>query len=643
LRGIAVLSVIFYHADVALFAGGYVGVDIFFAISGFLIFSLILHELSLGNFSFAHFYERRFKRLLPALFLMILCTTVASYFILIPQDFAAYSRSIIAASLYIPNLLFWRETGYFNHAADLNPLLHTWSLGVEEQFYAIAPVILLLIYRWEKRYLIPIFLLIALLSLLLAEFFVLNKHAAVFYLLPTRIWELLCGGLLALILSRHRLPPQNKIVAEIFMVLGIALISFAVFTFNRSTPVPSVYLLVPLFGTILILLFGTQQTIVGSILKSRLLVFLGLTSYSTYLWHQPILSLARYQSLGAPEPILIGYCVVGSFIIGALCWRYFELPIRRYPFTPKSKVFIFTLFATFIFVAFGVLGHLKNGFENRYTADFDRRQQEVWNSFMSKDVPQGECRYSLSGVNLQVSASTFEYCRNRQGPAVVILGDSHAMNFLDAFLINSNYPHVIGIAKGGCRPHAPLPECDFESIQRFISTNIADIKIIFYVQTGLELLLDRNNVPALPDFFSRNKNQIYSVNAENIEKVVNYLKSLGGDGKTVWLGPRFEPWVNANKMLEQALKCTNYNPDIISSEKLSIFLRLDQTLSDHIAIHDSLAYVSSLDAIKFDPSDDLYTCSEVFWTDGNHWSYAGAKRFGIRILDTLVTKKILTD
>ena len=325
LRAVAVSTVILYHAGIEVFSGGYVGVDIFFVISGFLIFGLILEELSLGIFSFSNFYQRRIKRILPALFLVIFCTIVPAYLVLVPEDFAAYCRSIISISLFVPNLLFWKETGYFNTDVDLKPLLHTWSLGVEEQFYIVFPVVLFFIYKWARRYLIPFFVLVAFISFLLAEQFVLSKPAAAFYLLPTRIWEFLCGGLLAMVFSRYKVPIQKKIVTEFLMLLGVTLIGLAVFTFDRSTPVPSAYLLVPIVGTMLLLVFGEQQTMVSLLLRSRLFVFLGLTSYSTYLWHQPILALVRQESLTAPGPLVILSCLAATLFLGFLSWRFFEV------------------------------------------------------------------------------------------------------------------------------------------------------------------------------------------------------------------------------------------------------------------------------------------------------------------------------
>ena len=639
LRAIAVCTVILYHAGFTAFSGGYIGVDIFFVISGFLIFRLILEELSLGIFSFSKFYQRRIKRILPALFLVIFCTIAPAYLILIPEDFAEFSRSIVATSLFVPNVFFWRDTGYFNSDVDLKPLLHTWSLGVEEQFYLIFPILLFFIYKFARNYMIFFFVFVAFISLLLAEHFVLNKPAATFYLLPTRIWEFLSGGLLAMLFKCYSIPSLNKIMAEVLMTLGLLLIGLAVFTFDKSTPVPSMYLFFPILGTMLIIVFGEQETMVGSLLRSRIFVFLGLTSYSTYLWHQPILALVRQQSLDTPGLLIIMSCIVATLLMGFLSWRYFELPIRRYEFASKSKVFIIALCASCIFITFGIFVHLKNGFQAHYIANLDLRQQKVWESFASDKYTESECRYRLNTEKL--NSERFEKCRQRYGAAIVILGGSHGMDFFNSFLANSKAPFVIGFVKGGCRPYNPLEECNFKDFQSFISGNAVHVQTFFYVQTGLELLLDKHNKPALPDFYAKNKKQIYSINVDRIDLVINYLKSLSLEEKIVWLGPRFEPWLNANKMLKQALACSGDTPKFELNQEMTIFSKIDQTLAHRLQKHKSLTYVSGQDAIDFDPSNDLYTCNEIFWSDGDHWSRAGEKEFGRRIISSLIEKKIL--
>tara|TARA_B100001093_G_C26834149_1_gene1017566 strand:- start:1147 stop:2886 length:1740 start_codon:yes stop_codon:yes gene_type:complete len=573
------------------------------------------------------------------LYLVIFISIIPAYLILIPEDFAEFSRSIIATSLFVPNILFWRETGYFNSDVDLKPLIHTWSLGVEEQFYILFPLVLFLIYRLARNYLILFFMIIAFISFLIAEHFVLNKPAATFYLLPTRVWEFLCGGILAMLFNRYRIPSTNKFFAEAFMILGIILIGFAVFTFDRSTPVPSVYLLVPILGTMLLLWFGEQCTMVGSLLRSRVFVFFGLTSYSTYLWHQPILALVRQESLNAPGTLVIILCMLATLLLGFLSWRYFEVPIRRYKSVSTPKVFIISLCVSSLFIVFGAIVHTKNGFESHYKASFDSRQQEVWKSFASDNYTENECRYRLTTEN--IDTDRFKKCHQRYGNAIVILGGSHGMDFFNGFLANSSAPFVIGFVRGGCRPYKLLAECKFRDFQRFMSTNAINVQTLFYVQTGLELLLDKHNKPALPDFFNRNNKQIYSINLGRVDLIIKYLKSLGIDQKIVWLGPRFEPWLNANKMLKQALACVGETPKFQFKEEIAIYSQIDKTLAQRLVRNKSIKYVSGMDIVEFNPSKDLYTCNEIYWSDGDHWSRGGEKEFGRRIINSLIEKKII--
>jgi len=391
----------------------------------------------------------------------------------------------------------------------------------------------------------------------------------------------------------------------------------------------------------MVIVFGKQDTMVGSLLRSRVLVFLGLTSYSTYLWHQPILALVRQESVNNPGKLIITYCLLATLLLGFLSWRYFELPIRRYQSVSKFKVFIIGFCLSSLFIAFGTLVHIKNGFESYYKASLDLRQQKVWNSFASDNYTENECRYRLTTANPY--SERFENCRERYGNAIVILGGSHGMDFFNAFLANSSAPFVVGFVNGGCRPYKQLAECNFKGFQRFISANALYVQTLFYVQTGLELLLDKHNKPALPDFFEKNNKHIYSINLDRIDSTINYLKSLGIEQKIVWIGPRFEPWLNANKMLKEALACAGSKPKFQFKEEIAIYSNIDKTLEEKLDNHKSINYISGMDIIKFNPSKDLYTCNEIYWSDGDHWSKAGEKEFGRRIMESLIDKKILAN
>jgi len=246
LRAVAVLPVVFYHAGVAGFTGGFVGVDIFFVISGFLITSIIAPEVKEGRFSILRFYERRARRILPALFAVILASLVAGWFILVPADYDKMGQSIVSALLFVSNMWFWRNSGdYFGGATDYLPMLHTWSLAVEEQFYIFFPLLLMALHRIGRRLLLPAILVLVLGSLVLAAWATHRMPSASFYLLPTRIWELGVGSLLALGLVRAEAP---RALREAAGGLGLVAVLAPVFLYDSQTPFPGLAALPPVLG-----------------------------------------------------------------------------------------------------------------------------------------------------------------------------------------------------------------------------------------------------------------------------------------------------------------------------------------------------------------------------------------------------------
>ena len=300
LRALAVMPVIFFHAGFEAFSGGYVGVDIFFVISGYLITSIILNEKQNNNFTLINFYERRARRILPALFLVMLVTIPLGWLLMLPDQFVDLGKSLYSTSLFSSNILFWLQSGYFEGPAELKPLLHTWSLAVEEQYYLFFPILVMLIWNLGKNWMIVIISLIGILSLITAQIASYESPSANFYLLPTRIWELVLGVLAAFYLlnkpSDFRI--LGKVASDLLSLLGFGMIFFSVFTFNKFTPFPSFYSLLPTLGTLLIILFATKNTKVGKVLSLSPIVGVGLISYSLYLWHQPIFAFARISNLG---------------------------------------------------------------------------------------------------------------------------------------------------------------------------------------------------------------------------------------------------------------------------------------------------------------------------------------------------------
>lgn len=359
LRTLAVIPVILFHAGFEWISGGYLGVDIFFVISGYLITSIIIREKTAGTFTLASFYERRARRILPALFLVMLLCLPAAWVWLLPHELENFGKSLIAVAIFAANILFWQESDYFAADADLIPLLHTWSLAVEEQFYVIFPLIVIAFWALGKRWIVGIVSIIALISLGLTEWGWRQFPEANFYLLSTRAWELMIGVFAAFYLSSYAQP--NGKLAQIGSLAGLALILFSVFVLDETIPFPSLYALIPTLGAVFIILFTTPETMVYRLLSFKVMVGIGLISYSAYLWHVPLLVFARITHSDEPELWLISLLCVASLALAYISWRFVERPFRdKHRFTRK-QIFSFALLGGTVFIGTGMAFILSDG------------------------------------------------------------------------------------------------------------------------------------------------------------------------------------------------------------------------------------------------------------------------------------------
>ena len=381
LRTLAVLPVVFFHAGFQLFSGGYVGVDVFFVISGYLITSIIAAELQAGNFSLLGFYDRRARRILPALVVVVLACLPFAWFWLLPSDLKEFSEGVVSVFTFSSNILFWRTSGYFDTDSELKPLLHTWSLAVEEQYYVFFPLLLAWLWRFGQRLTLLALGVLACVSLALGQWGSTNDPSAAFYLLPTRGWELLFGAGAALLLARGTMAQVGQLARELGSALGLLLIAGSIFLYKKDTPFPGVYALAPTAGAALIILLATPQTLVGRILGSRLAVGIGLVSYSTYLWHQPLLAFARHRGHAEPGSVLMAGLAVLSVLLGYLSWRFVERPFRNRRQFSRAQIFQLGAGASALFIGLGVAGVLTTGFvdlryqgEERYRAALQKRE-----------------------------------------------------------------------------------------------------------------------------------------------------------------------------------------------------------------------------------------------------------------------------
>lgn len=358
MRAVAVLPIILFHAGFKAFEGGFVGVDMFFVISGYLITTIILTDMNNGKFSIVTFYERRARRILPALFFVMFCCLPFAWLWLSPENLKEFGRSLTGVATFSSNIWFLNESGYFETAAELKPLLHTWSLSVEEQYYILFPLFLMAMWKLRKRWIFGTLVVIAVLSLVLAQWGAYNKPAATFFLLPTRGWELAIGALIAfyfLYKKEHSaFIAAHKTASEVLGLLGLALIFYSIFAFDKTTPFPGFYALIPTVGTALLIIFSTPHTFAGRILSTKVLVGLGLISYSTYLWHNPLFVFARHRSLSEPSVTLLLVLSVLSIVLAYYSWRYIETPFRNKQTFSRKNVFSFAVLGSILFASIGL-------------------------------------------------------------------------------------------------------------------------------------------------------------------------------------------------------------------------------------------------------------------------------------------------
>lgn len=365
LRALAVLPVILAHTGIEIFSGGFVGVDVFFVISGYLITTIILDELEKGEFTIVNFYERRARRILPALFAVMLITTIVGYFLLMPDEYKNLGQSLVATSLFSNNILLGMTSGYWDLASEFKPLLHTWSLGVEEQYYVFAPIFLWLAWKLNKK-IIPLLLLVSLIaSLSFAVFFISISPKWAFYILPTRAWELALGGMAAVFMLSRPNISRNILLSNIFGFLGFAAIVVSVFVFDKTIPSPSYPLLVPTLGAVLIIIFSQPNTLAGYVLSHKWVVFTGLISYSLYLWHQPFFAYLRIYSIEKPSGTEFLALIPIIFIFSYLTWRYIEAPFRDKKLMARKTVFVFSILGSLIFVGAGLYLNYEYGIPGR--------------------------------------------------------------------------------------------------------------------------------------------------------------------------------------------------------------------------------------------------------------------------------------
>ena len=454
LRGVAVASVVLYHLDISLFGGGFVGVDIFFVISGYLITSILYKNYSDGVLSLRLFYVRRIRRLIPAFMAMLLFATLASLLILLPSDLRLFGKASLASLLSSSNIYFWRTSGYFEASAELNPLLHSWSLGVEEQFYIIYPFLLAWLFRYGKSRCIMILLAIGFMSLVMEILAQSRVPSATFFLLPFRAWELLIGGVLSLLLCDMQLRLSYR---SWLAGLGMVLLGLSIVNCQPGLGYPGWQAILPVLGASLVIAAGSSGShFLTGILSLAPIRYTGLISYSLYLWHWPLIVFSKYRLGDAVFDKVKFIILVSSFVLAHLSYSMVESRFRlasiaNVSYKQNLKFSILMLTGIVVLFAVSLLLIEVKGFPSRFSSDvqlLDLERQPV--------IPYVNCQYLLPQ-----SPKFMESCilgRPNGNVSIAIWGDSHALAWAPAFseallledrsgylIFHSGCPPLIGV------------------------------------------------------------------------------------------------------------------------------------------------------------------------------------------------------
>lgn len=451
LRAIAVLAVIAFHASARLVPGGFVGVDVFFVISGYLIARLIFQGLESGTFRFSDFYKGRIKRILPAYIAVALFTLAWSTYLLIPNDYIFYTTSLAASWGFASNIFFsMLSWGYFGQRTEEFPLLHTWSLSVEEQFYFLFPVLLIVLHRYCKTRITPILVLLAMLLAGWSEFKIAEVKS--YFLLANRAHELLIGVITFFIAQRY--PIQSTRLANVLAIIGAALLAGSLTWITRGAAFPGINSLYPCMASALLLYSCRIDNVLTPILKNRALVFIGLISYSLYLWHWPIFSFLRYRRIDLT--FWIGtLAVAASFALAVLTWKFIERPVRYNKKIDFKQAFLLIyLLPTVAFMAVGAYSYFTEGVPQRFPEEV---RQLISSYSFERDLTR-TCAIRNGDYHKITVHYLTDHCAygdlTQARPQILLFGDSHAHHFkpfVEYLAMDANLKAVYHV-QGSCSP-----------------------------------------------------------------------------------------------------------------------------------------------------------------------------------------------
>jgi peptidoglycan/LPS O-acetylase OafA/YrhL len=598
LRALAVLSVVIFHISPEHITGGYLGVDIFFVISGYLIMGQIWRALNEHRFSFTEFYTKRFKRLLPALVVVLVISSIAAYFLLLPGEYSSYTYSVFSSLFYFSNFWFYTKSGYFDAELQTAPLLHTWSLSVEEQFYFIFPFLLFFLYKTcsTTKKSVAALIVIAIITLVLSEWMLSFDQSLSFYASPTRFWQFIIGGLLAITKIS---PPQYKL-SQYLSLIGLAVLVFVIFTFNEKTPFPGFMAIPVTLATALVIYARSERGPMGWLLTNPISNYFGNISYSFYLWHWPVIIFYKsylfdqFVEFEKFEKITV---LIASMFLATLTYWYVESPFKKLKSTPDSFKPILVSLAITVGITLTVYG--SSYIQHTQVTE----QAKFYESYLIYENPMRQTSCFLTSKNNNFKFFDQKKCINidTQKYNILLMGDSHAEQWLSALQESLKRNQTLSVVTAsGCKPLVPLNGAErctklFDWALNELLPNQRFDKIIISARWQSKDIQLINEIT--------NQLKKYSDDIEVIGPVVEYQHSL----------PKLLAKLGSSS---EIMRFANY------SERKKVDLELERVTT--------LAGAKYLSAIKYLCSEDGSTCQLTTGTnipmqfDYGHLTHEGA-------------------
>ncbi|MER2491583.1 acyltransferase family protein [Catenovulum sediminis] len=632
LRAVAILPVIWVHSGLPFLSGGFLGVDVFFVISGFLITSILLKEFSTDSFSLTKFYERRARRILPALLTVIVFTSIAVPLVTNhPKYLADYGNSVLSTLLFSSNIYFWQTSGYFGSASEMSPMLHTWSLAVEEQFYIFFPLLLMMLFSRGKKVLVTLLIIISAISLLISEWGAVNSPIGNFYLLPTRAWELLAGALASILYLNVHIENIRGKHSGLLSIIGFVAIIVSYLYFSPSTLHPSFLTVVPVIGTVLVLLFCKSENIIGRLLSTKVFIFIGLISYSLYLWHQPILALMKNYSSVHLKPEYILLSIGLTFLLSFFTWKYVELPFRDRKKISQERLWRLSLSFTLIVVFVG--GGFRGNFVlQKFVSPEDmvryERLLEADRAHSSQAMhDDGVCKFWSPELDDSFVAR-FNECEKKYDKAIFILGGSHGMDLYNAISLNTESPFVVSVSKGFCRAHSFIGDhqkqtkCQYSAFLTFANKYSDSISYVVYTQTP-DRLFKANSIYEAKES---------DLSLDHVGEVVDYLAKVKEKyALNVLMIGMLPPLARSPINWNFKESFLNQYDDIVSPQFVELARKVDGEFEKRLSHYD-IPYISKIDGFALEFPRDLIYKGKITYSDNRHISTTGELLFGERLI-----------